>query len=172
MSDHYRKTTWVNERLFVADSSIGGSGLFARAPIEPGETISIWGGSIVSDDELRKLEHHISAAVDEGLNMLIDPESIIRFGNHSCDPNVWMADDVTTVARRRIKAGQEVTIDYATHSVMPEWRMECRCGSANCRRVISGNDWLRGDLQQRYGGHWSPFIVLRIERQRHRADTG
>lgn len=35
------------------------------------------------------------------------------FINHSCDPNVWMQDEVTSVARRDVRAGEELTMDYA-----------------------------------------------------------
>lgn len=35
------------------------------------------------------------------------------FVNHSCDPVVWMRDDVTVVARRAIASGEEITGDYA-----------------------------------------------------------
>ena len=35
------------------------------------------------------------------------------YTNHSCDPNVWMQDEVTLAARRDIAIGEELTIDYA-----------------------------------------------------------
>jgi SET domain-containing protein len=44
----------------------------------------------------------------------------VRYGNHSCDPNLWHADVVTITARRDIAAGEELTIDYATH---PGWQI-------------------------------------------------
>ncbi|MDP9237405.1 MAG: SET domain-containing protein-lysine N-methyltransferase [Chloroflexota bacterium] len=117
---------------------------------------------MLTDDDVRSLTPPYSCfAVDEGVNLLIDNDSLIRFGNHSCDPNLWMADEVTEVARRPIAAGEEITIDYALHSVLPEWRMECACGSPLCRGTITGNDWMRQDLQRRYGTHFSPFIVRR-----------
>ena len=95
------------------------------------------GGRILTDDEVRALAPpYSSLGVDDGLNLLIDADSLIRYGNHSCDPNAWMADAVTETARRGIAAGEEITIDYATHSAMPEWRLECRCGHG----ALSGPD--------------------------------
>ena len=35
------------------------------------------------------------------------------FVNHSCDPNIWMQDDVTVVTRRDIARGEEIGGDYA-----------------------------------------------------------
>jgi hypothetical protein len=57
------------------------------------------------------------------------------FRNHSDDPNTWMEDEVTLVARRDVKAGEELTADYAMrkdeeHSIVP-W--DCNCGSSLCR---------------------------------------
>src|SRR5437899_1887162 len=49
------------------------------------------------------------------------------FLNHSCDPNLWIADDVTLTARRRIDPGEEVTMDYATHFADPGWTMRNSC---------------------------------------------
>jgi hypothetical protein len=38
----------------------------------------------------------------------------------------------------------------------------CHCGSPDCRRVITGDDWRRKDVQERYQDHFSPFINRRI----------
>ncbi|HEV2124909.1 MAG TPA: SET domain-containing protein [Chloroflexota bacterium] len=40
-----------------------------------------------------------------------DRERVDRgdFINHSCDPNVWLADENTLVARHAITAGEELT---------------------------------------------------------------
>ena len=73
-----------------------------------------------------------------------------------------MLDGRTVGARRDIAAGEELTLDYALFSSAPEWRMECHCGSALCRRVVTGNDWRLPELQERYAGHFSPFINVRI----------
>jgi GNAT superfamily N-acetyltransferase len=104
--------------------------------------------------------------------LVLNPDSLERVvqadddplacGNHSCDPNLWMADAITIVARRRIEAGEEATIDYALVTVDEGWRMACRCGSPLCRDVVTGSDWTRHDLQQRYRDHFAPFINQRI----------
>jgi hypothetical protein len=73
-----------------------------------------------------------------------------------------MLDARTVGARRDIAAGEELTVDYALFSVVPEWRMDCHCGSSRCRGVVTGNDWRLLELQQRYAGHFSPFINARM----------
>ena len=72
------------------------------------------------------------------------------------------ADAVTLVARRPIAAGEEVTVDYATHTADLPWSMTCSCGSPHCRRVVTHDDWRRPDVQARYAGHFSPFLNRRI----------
>ena len=83
-------------------------------------------------------------------------------GNHSCDPNLWWADEVTLVTRRPVRAGEELTSDYATSSDDPGFRMTCTCGSPLCRGVVRGDDWRRPELQERYAGHWVPHLERRI----------
>ena len=80
--------------------------------------------------------------------------------NHSCDPNVWMLDQVTLVTRREIEPGGELTADYALWEADEGWvgRWECRCGASRCRGRVTGQDWRSRELQERYRGHFSPFI--------------
>ena len=40
--------------------------------------------------------------------------------------------------------------------------MECTCGAALCRGTITGHDWRRPELQQRYDGHWIPALAALI----------
>lgn len=84
--------------------------------------------------------------------------------NHSCDPNLWMEDEVTLSARRDIGPGEELTGDYALWEFDPDHicPFECRCGSAHCRGKITGRDWELPELQSRYAGHWHPSIQARI----------
>jgi hypothetical protein len=95
-----------------------------------------------------------------------DECDLTNYINHSCDPNVWMQDEVTLQARRDIAIGEELTIDYAmfegNENWIPPWT--CRCGSARCREKFTGMDWRREDLQERYQDHFSPFINERIQR--------
>jgi uncharacterized protein len=147
--------------VIVGRSGIEGTGLFARRALEEGETVLVLGGTLVDDAELARLSRHSSLAVGEGINLLQDEDDPARYGNHSCDPNLWLADEVTVVTRRPVAAGEELTVDYATMTVVP-WEMECRCGAASCRGLITGDDWRRTELQERYAGHFSPFVDARI----------
>jgi hypothetical protein len=145
----------------VRASEIEGTGLFAGRTFEEGETVMVLGGTVVDDEELARLSPHSSLAIGEGVNLVQADDDPAQYGNHSCDPNLWLADEVTVVTRRPVEAGEELTVDYATMTVVP-WQMECRCGAATCRGVVSGDDWRRPDLRERYAGRFSPFINARI----------
>jgi hypothetical protein len=108
------------------------------------------------------------AEVGEGLYLaswLADPVSTDDFMNHSCDPNVWMEDEVTLVARRDIPAGSEITADYAMWCADKEWvlHLPCNCRSPACRQTVTGNDWQLEALQKTYTGHFSPYINERVK---------
>lgn len=156
---------WLTEAAEVRGSIIEGLGLFATRDIEPGEPVMRLGGEVIDDEALAGLTPpYSSLCVGQGQHILIDPAHPVRYGNHSCDPTTWHQDAVTVVARRPILTGEEITIDYATHTISPDWQMNCRCGSANCRGVVSGNDWQLSELQSRYGFHWTPPLLDAIRR--------
>ena len=147
----------------ASPSTIEGTGLFGRRAFDEGETVVVLGGTVIDDAELARLQPQSSLAIGEGVNLMQDDDDSARCGNHSCDPNLWLADEVTLMTRRAVEAGEELTVDYGTFSVVP-WEMECRCGAAICRGVVTGDDWRRPELQERYAGRFSPFINTRIAR--------
>lgn len=158
---------WLDPRVVARPSTIDGLGLFATARIAKGEAIGVLGGRVIDDVELRRIAQvrpkYNSAAIGDGLNLLLDDDEVIARGNHSCDSNLWMRDAVTLEARRDIAAGEEVTIDYGLQTSLVDWEMACNCGSPRCRKVVRGDDWMRPELQDRYRGHFSPFLNRRIE---------
>lgn len=128
----------------------------------------VLGGRMLSDEEFlrvcRELVKYSAATIGENLNVLLDDDTPVQFGNHSCDANLWMQDEVTLVARRDIAPGEEVTVDYATYTADKPWRMACRCGASLCRVIVTQDDWRLPDVQERYAGHFSPFLNARIAR--------
>lgn len=158
---------WLDPRVVARRSPIEGLGLFATARIATGEAVGILGGRVIDDVELRRVAQlrstYSSAAIADGLNLLLGDDEVMARGNHSCDSNLWMRDEFTLEARRDIAAGEEVAVDYALQTSLADWEMACNCGSPRCRRVVRGDDWMRPELQERYRGHFSPFLNRRIE---------
>jgi D-alanine-D-alanine ligase len=63
--------------------------------------------------------------------------------NHSCDPNTAFVG-LNVVARRDIRSGEELTVDYATFYNGHMTPFDCSCGSPNCRGRIVGGKGLFG----------------------------
>jgi len=76
--------------------------------------------------------------------------------NHSCDPSAWVSG-LDLVARRKIKSGEEITIDYATFYNERMDDFVCHCGSRDCRGIVRGTDYLE-DFVERYGAHVSDYV--------------
>src|SRR6476646_10834813 len=95
----WRKTTWYDPRVEIRPSGIQGGGMFARAPIRAGETVSVIGGAPMADDEFAAyragVKRYNAAQIAENLH-LVDlvqtPDRIEGSINHSCDSNLWMND--------------------------------------------------------------------------------
>ncbi|MCC7369263.1 MAG: SET domain-containing protein [Chloroflexi bacterium] len=170
----YRSHEWIDPRIEIRASPIGGRGMFSCSFIRAGEIVVIWGGVVFTQAEVDagNAAERSTVAIGEG-RYLGSPvgqydrerDDLGDFMNHSCDPNCWMQDEVTLVARRDIRPGEELTGDYvmweADEAYVRPW--ECNCGSPLCRRTHTGRDWRLPELQARYQGHFSPFINARIK---------
>jgi hypothetical protein len=140
--------------------------MFALAPIWAGEILVIWGGTVFTRAEVE------AGAAAEGSTVPIGEDIYLGspagtydrerddhgdFINHSCDPSVWMQDEVTSVARRAISENEELTMDYAMiredDSLVA--RFACLCGSPLCRGKVTGRDWRLPELEARYEGRFS-----------------
>ena len=171
--DDHPRHSWIDPRLTAGPSVIAGRGILAARPIKAGETVMIWGGVKVSKRDWREQDFHAQSATPfDDDTYLARPigdrhESIDDYLNHSCDPSAWLAGAVTVVARRDIRAGEEVTVDCATWDADETWPYleeggPCRCGSRLCRKDLTPRDWTRPELQARYAGHFSPYIEKKI----------
>jgi SET domain-containing protein len=155
---------WLRDDVTIAASSIAGLGLFATAAIPQGAAVSLLGGRLCSTAELRNLIGVDSVVVDDDVHLVLAPQNRNRFGNHSCDPNLWWTDQYTLTARRDIAAGEEVTSDYSTSCADPQYVLRCHCETYRCRQMVTGDDWRIPQLQRLYAGHWTPFLQRLIAR--------
>jgi hypothetical protein len=167
----YEAGSWIDSRVAIGLSRLHGRGMFARARIAAGEVVVVWGGTLFTEDDVRagRARRGSVSAVDEGVYLAgraEDGADEADFMNHSCEPNVWMLDEVTLAARRDVAPGEELTADYAMWEGDEAWvsRWACRCGAASCRGRVTGRDWRLPELQERYRGGFSPFIERRIAR--------
>jgi hypothetical protein len=127
--------------VYVAESRIHGLGVFAARDFAAGETLLRMDDSRVVDaehplrPELGEYAHHCDYLAGGLVVLQGYPE---RHVNSSCDPNAYArrgGGESLVVARRAVRAGEEITCDYIIDCHGGEvWR--CACGSPRCRGVV------------------------------------
>ena len=144
--DDQQVDTRIYDLLETKESTIHGTGVFARDRIESNTFLMRYEGEIigksVSDKREKKYkENNISSVymfkVDE--DMIVDATFMgnkARFMNHSCDPNCWTITDTVSQSilyytQRDISPGEELTIDYRYSEESPD--EVCCCGAEDCK---------------------------------------
>lgn len=131
------------EGLRVVRSPIDGYGVMATRNFAAKEVIAEVEGVAWRDGD--GIDDKYSLWIADGL--YFDMMDQTRWINHSCDPNASLQTGVDAngevfarvVARRPIKAGEELSYDYAFPAHLAE---PCRCGSPKCRGMIIDEDEL------------------------------
>lgn len=145
--------------------------MFALEAIAEGEIVCIKGGAIFTRERLREVAARLGPSeIQVAEDLFIGPlsederEGSMIFSNHSCEPNLGVRGQIVFVAMRSIEAGEELTHDWAMTDD-DDYEMECRCGSQNCRKVITGRDWQRPELQEKYSGYVSWYLAEKFRKE-------
>jgi uncharacterized protein len=111
------------------------------------------GGHIVDRETLRReITPHLGPVeiqIDD--NLFITPvnaaerELSMLYSNHSCDPNLGLRGEITFVAMREIRAGEELTHDWAMTDD-DDYSAGCNCGASSCRKTLTGKDWQKAGI--------------------------
>lgn len=159
-------------------SHVAGQGLFALTDIPASMLVAIKQGRVVNGQTI-----HNFARIIQGSHQQIGPDKFLTgltptevdkglVGyNHSCEPNARIvlfkgASLAFLVTRQAIKAGDEITADYAVseNSKDAHYIDPCQCSADNCRTVVNpAQDWLNEELQQRYAGEFAWYIQEAID---------
>lgn len=156
----------ISDKVQIGVSSINGIGMFAKHPIKKGEVVFIKGGHILTKNQLFSSgiinsympiddEYYIAARTPE------EEKTVKLYNNHSCDPNCGLRGEITFVAIRDICEGEELTCDYAFID-NEDYEFECKCGASNCRKIVTGRDWMIRDLQNRYGEYFASYLKAKF----------
>jgi hypothetical protein len=150
----------------ISDSGIHGVGLFSTADMMRNQVL----GHIeekqvrfaVSDgEESERIKNWIGLDADEWIDT---SNSIFRFINHSCEPNVALFGR-KVIATRDIRKGDEVVMDYSLTDADEHWTIQCNCKRAGCRQNIGSIYSLSlADYMQRKHIIHLPFRKLFEER--------
>jgi SET domain-containing protein len=164
--------SYRSPKTAVRESKIHGRGLFATAEIVKDEIVAVKGGHIITREQLRQIMPRLGPVeiqIDD--DFFIAPvsdeerEGSMLYSNHSCDANLGLRGEITFVATRDIRAGEELTHDWCTTDD-DDYSVECKCGAPNCREILTGKDWQRPELQKRYAGYFSTYLAKKIEKLR------
>ena len=131
----------INYSIKTASSTIEGRGVFAAAKIPGRRKIGEVTGEIISVRMARKRAKGKCriCLIDLSNTQALDCTggNALRFLNHSCGSNAFLRicrNRVEVYAKRAIKKGDEITVDYveSAHS----GGMKCGCGQKGCRDTI------------------------------------
>jgi hypothetical protein len=161
--------SYLSPKTEVRESKIHGRGLYAIADIAKDEIVAVKGGHIVDGktlrDQITPWLGPVEIQIDD--NLFIAPvtdeerELSMLYLNHACDPNLGVRGEITFVAMREIRSGEELTHDWAMTDD-DDYSIECNCGAGDCRKILTGKDWQRPDLQKRYAGYFSAYLARKI----------
>lgn len=161
-----RMFSWMNPDLEVRETGKYGKGVFAKKDIKKGELLAIFGGYIVKiKDELEDSGIQIS---EDFVLTSLDHLEATDFINHSCNPNSGIKENLFLISMCKIKKGEQVTFDYAmclySKTKKENYKINCLCGSKNCRKIITSNDWKKKELQKKYNGYFQWFLQEKINK--------
>lgn len=159
--------SYISNKIEKRSSDIKGIGIFAKEFILAGEIVCVKGGHILRKTELFSSSvinsyHPISDDLYIAAKTEEEEEYVKIYINHSCDPNCGLRGDITFVAMRDIKAGEEITFDYAFLD-NENYQFMCNCGSNRCRHIITGYDWKIKKLQERFYPYFAPYLKEKID---------
>ncbi|MDE1949860.1 MAG: SET domain-containing protein-lysine N-methyltransferase [Burkholderiales bacterium] len=141
----------TEDLIEVRDSGIHGLGAFARRSVAAGTRIGVYGGRRYTSGESAERDWdngltYVFGFADGSLLDGSDGGNATRHLNHSCAPNcvAFEIEDeagepqIVIEARRRIRAGEELFIDYALDIGGDDPAAYlCRCGARNCRGTMA-----------------------------------
>ena len=123
------KSTATTTRTYVADSALGGRGVFAAEDIDGGVIVEIAPVIVVPADEIEALEG--TPLRDYWYGWTDNGDAAVAFGhasfyNHAADPSCEyeahaVIDALVLRTRRAVVAGEELTIDYTGGGVNELW---------------------------------------------------
>lgn len=148
-----------NPKVILGNTKDIGQGLFANDNIEKGEVIAEFDGVIYEKGKTLWTDELRNHVIQFEQNKWRDSKGFARYINHSCDPNCGVKELFKIVAMRNINKGEELTWDYEMTEDNDVWRMQCKCGSAICRKEIGAYRNMPEDIRQKYKGYISDWLI-------------
>ena len=161
----------TSELRFINESM--GYGKFATKDIKEGDIIYRVGGMWLTPKEKNTFTedyfHLVEGAwhFQGGLKYWLN-----GCHNHNCDPTAYIQENLV-IALHDIKENEQVTIDYGSFIDHDFDIIEnCTCGSTDCRKRITGKDWQKHKLIEKYNYRVSGTLLTKYLLSRKTQDTG
>ena len=150
----------MDSKVEIRASSIQGSGVFALQEINRDDKVFRFSDRAIKIEHKQGCNCYIcKRSINIAENLWLYPKKD-SFGwnlNHSCNPSCYiLGKDI--FAFKKIKRGDEITIDYSTTNIDKKWKMKCSCGSKNCRKIIRSVQFLPKTLFKKYKGHMPRYM--------------
>ena len=129
----------------------GSSGVFSKGLIPAESPIIEFSGTIFNEKNIPNDD-----VIQIGPNSFIGSSpNLDEKINHSCNPNCMLhiaGNRVILYSIYVIAPNNELTIDYSLSSndSLDSWKMNCKCGFSECRKIISGYQYLDETLKESY----------------------
>jgi SET domain-containing protein len=156
----------LSEKVEIRESKTHQRGMFAIQPIKKGELAFIKGGHILKREQIFSSGvinsyHPIDDLYFLGATNVDEEDGIKLYINHSCNPNCGIRGEITFVAIHDIEADEELTIDYAFLD-NEDYSFKCTCGEPCCRSIVTGRDWKRKDIREKYFDYYAAYLKEKI----------
>lgn len=155
------KSRFDNPKVTVRRTKKFGKGVYAIRNIKKGEVIAVFDGPLLDNDFEPWTNDLYNHAIQVGPTLWRDSKGLARYINHSCEPNCGIRALNQVVAMRPIETGEQVTWDYEMTERNPTWRMRCRCGSTECRKIIGSYSNMPRKVRLKYGRYISAWLRRR-----------
>ena len=144
----------VTAKVRVINAGEKGLGLVPTKDLKKGDLVGEYCGEVINEEEFhRRVQlyqeemHFYFMTLSQDLTIDASRRSgIVRYINHSCEPNCetqkWNTgreDRIAIIANRDIRAGEELTFDYAARALSVNDKL-CLCGSEKCREKLTTQD--------------------------------
>lgn len=148
----------MKESIYIKKASNRGSGIFAAKDISKDEIITEFNGPFVKIEKMEGIPKEVwDHLFNVGINEYIIARDPAARTNHSCDPNAGIIRNVFLVAMRKIAKNEEITFDYSIITA-DNWKLECKCGSPSCRKIIGNYMDLPDKLKRKYDKYTPDWI--------------
>ncbi len=163
----YKKSSYKKFKkalISIKSSTVpnGGVGVFAVRDLKPGTIVGdikyMNDDLFFSWDEFKKIDKESQEVIKthcigtpSGFYAPIDINYIPLCWhiNHRCDNNVGFDSRGSFITIKKIKKNEELFYDYGLSVSDPRYKMKCNCGSPNCRKIITGNDWKDSEFRKK-----------------------